>query len=267
MGRPAVLVIAGSDSSGGAGLARDVRTLETMGADALCAVTAVTAQTDAEVLGVYPVPPDQLRAQIAAALATRPIHAIKIGMLAGRAALEEVAEALRAVPGVPVVLDPVLRASSGGVLLDDPGFEALRTRLFPRVTVLTPNIPEAAALCGEPAPRDDPGRERLVEWAAELLAQGPGAVLLKGGHARGTTVVDLLARRGVDAVWFTGPRLAATRRGTGCALASAIAASLAAGADLEDACRRGREHVRALLEEAQSQGGSGERNGELAVHG
>ena len=249
--RPAVLVIAGSDSSGGAGLVRDVQTLESQGAAALCAVTAVTAQTDARVLGVLAVPPEQVRAQIDAAFATRPIGAVKIGMLVGRATLEAVADALQRAPAVPVVLDPVLYASSGAALLEDPGFERLRARLFPLTTVLTPNLPEAAALCAEPYVEGEADVARLLEWGRRLLAQGPRAVLIKGGHASGATAADLLLRPGADPVWLSGSRLAAGRRGTGCALASALAAALAAGADVETACRRARAHVRALLEAAQ----------------
>jgi hydroxymethylpyrimidine/phosphomethylpyrimidine kinase len=249
--RPAVLVIAGSDSSGGAGLVRDVQTLESQGAAALCAVTAVTAQTDARVLGVVAVPPEQVRAQIDAAFATRSIGAVKIGMLVRRATLEAVADALQRAPAVPVVLDPVLRASSGAALLEDPGFERLRERLFPRTTVLTPNLPEAAALCAEPYVEGEADAAQMLEWGRRLLAQGPRAVLIKGGHGTGATAADLLLRPEVEPVWLSGSRLAAGRRGTGCALASALAAALAAGTDIETACRRARAHVRALLEAAQ----------------
>ena len=251
--RPAVLVIAGSDSSGGAGLARDVRTLELVGADALCALTAVTAQTDARVLGVYPVPPAQVRAQIEAAFATRPIGAVKIGMLVDRATLEAVADALQQAPAVPLVLDPVLHASSGAALLEDPGFERLRARLLPRTTVLTPNIPEAAALCADGILDAAPDAARLIDWGRRLLAQGPQAVLIKGGHAEGAEAADLLMRPGAEPVWLSGARFAVGRRGTGCALASALAAALAAGADLETACRCARAHVRSLLEVGQGE--------------
>lgn len=247
--RPAVLVIAGSDSSGGAGLTRDVRTLEAMGADALCAVTAVTAQTDVRVLGAHRVPADHVRAQIEAAFASRPIGAVKIGMLAAGETVEAVADALRSAPTVPVVLDPVLRASSGAALLED-GREALRTHLFPLTTLLTPNLPEVAELGGSvldlPA---DP--VHMLGWARRLLADGARAVLIKGGHAASAEAADVLVRPGAAPLWLTSPRLASGRRGTGCALASAIAAALAAGADLPEACRRGRAHVLALLAEVQ----------------
>ncbi len=249
--RPAVLVIAGSDSSGGAGLARDVRTLEIMGADALCAVTAVTAQTDVRVLGVHAVPPEQVRLQIEAAFATREVGAVKIGMLAESATIDAVADALQSAPAVPLVLDPVLRASSGAALLEEGGLGRLRARLFPLATLLTPNIPEAACLAGEPLDTD-PQPARLVGWARGLLAEGVRSVLIKGGHAGGEAAADVLVRPQAQPLWLSGPRLSASRRGTGCALASAIAAALAAGADLPEACRRGRAHVLALLAEAQA---------------
>jgi hydroxymethylpyrimidine/phosphomethylpyrimidine kinase len=249
--RPAVLVIAGSDSSGGAGLARDVRTLEMMGTDALCAVTAVTAQTDAAVLGVYPVAAEQVRLQIEAAFATRRVGAVKIGMLVGPATIDAVADALQSSPSLPRVLDPVLRTSSGAALLEEGGLGRLRARLFPLATLLTPNIPEAACLAGESG-ATDPEPARLVGWARRLLAEGAGAVLIKGGHASGDVAADVLVRPDAAPLWLSGPRLSAGRRGTGCALAAAIAAALAAGADLPEACRLGRAHVLALLAEAQA---------------
>ena len=248
--RPAVLVIAGSDSSGGAGLTRDVRSLEAMGAEALCALTAVTAQTDARVLAIQRVPAAHVRAQIEAAFAARRIGAVKIGMLVDGETLEAVADALDDAPAVPVVLDPVLRASSGGMLLEDERYERLRARLFPLTTLLTPNLPEAAELAGA-RPEPDPAPARIIDWARQLLGQGVGAVLVKGGHASGTQAADVLVQPDREPVWLSAPRLAATRRGTGCALASAIAAGLAAGEDLAVACRRGRAHVRALLAEVE----------------
>lgn len=250
MPRPVVLVIAGSDSSGGAGLVRDVRTLERVGADAVCAVTAVTAQTHTGLIGTQPVAPQHVRAQIAAALDSRPVGAVKIGMLGTAAVIEAVAEALEAHRcTAPVVLDPVLNASSGGALLDGAGLRALQARLFPLAMLVTPNLPEAAALAGgaDGASTVSGPRGRVVEWAHAILEQGPQAVLVKGGHSGGTEAADVLVRAQQPPLWLTGPRLDAHMRGTGCALASAIAAALASGADLAQACRRGRAHVRALL--------------------
>ena len=214
MARPAVLVIAATDSSGGAGLTRDVRVLSDFSVDALCVVTAVTAQSDKKVTAVHHVPPDVIRDQIAAALVTRQVGAIKIGMLGNRATVEAVVEGLSAggslrgglAPGgpwpseglsvggsspsgsplregpshgVPIVVDPVLVSTSGGVLLDAGGRAALTEALFPLARLVTPNVPEAAALLGEALATDEAG---LVQQGRRLLGFGSGAILLKGGH-------------------------------------------------------------------------------------
>jgi len=240
----AVLLIAGSDSSGGAGLVRDVRTLTRLRTAALCAVTAVTAQSDAGVAAVHHVPPEVVRAQIEAALSTRRVGAIKIGMLGTRATVLAVAASLPPRAAVPLVLDPVLASSSGGELLDREGQVALREVLLPRATLLTPNIPEAAALLGTASAADE---EVLLRQGERLLALGPRAVLLKGGHARGSLATDLLLTAGEPVRRFPGARIAGTRRGTGCALAAAIAAGLAAGLTLIEACAQAKEHVTELL--------------------
>ena len=240
----AVLVIAGSDSSGGAGLARDVRTLTRLDTRALCVVTAVTAQSDAELMAVHVVPAALVTAQMIAALATRRVAAIKIGMLATRATVLAVTAALPAATP-PVVLDPVLSSSSGGELLDEAGRRALCTELLSRTTLLTPNIPEAAALLGTDSAQSD---AQLLQQAAALLALGPRAVLLKGGHGEGPEAVDLLLAAHAAPRWLRTPRIDAVRRGTGCALASAIAAGLAAGLELGAACERAKQHVTRLLQ-------------------
>src|SRR6185437_10414659 len=232
-GRPAVLVIAGTDSSGGAGIVRDLRVLADLDVAALCAVTAGTAQTHGALVGVHHVPPDAVRAQIGAALESPGIGAIKIGMLGTAATVRAVADALPRNGTLPIVLDPVLLSSSGGVLLDEAGRAEMRARLLPLATVLTPNIPAAASLCGT-APAVS--REALLEQARSLLAAGARAVLLKGGHAAGAEAVDLLLTADDAPQWLSSPRLDAACRGTGCALASAIAAGLAGGSSVEDAC-------------------------------
>lgn len=244
--RPAVLAIAGSDSSGGAGIARDLHVLTALGAQPLCAITAVTAQTHARVLNVHHVPPETVRAQILAAFDSAPVAAVKIGMLGVRATVHAVADGLLRHPRVPIVLDPVLLASSGGALLDEEGRAALRERLFPLATLLTPNIPEAASLCGE-APAGDAAA--LILQARRLLADGPRAVLLKGGHAGGAEAADLLLTTAGEPQWLRSPRLDVSRRGTGCALASAIAAGLANGEPLAQACGRAKRYVLAMLSE------------------
>ena len=241
----AVLVIAGTDSSGGAGLARDIATLTHFGVAALAAVTAVTAQTDREVAMVELLPPRLVRAQIAAALASATVRAVKTGMLGSRAIVEAVAEELPPRASVPLVLDPVLAASSGAELLDPEGREALRALLLPRATLLTPNIPEAAALLGTPPATS---AAEIVAQGRALCALGPAAVLMKGGHAGGAVATDWLICAEAEVREFSAARSARGRRGTGCALASAIAAGLATGLALDAACARAKEHVTALLQ-------------------
>lgn len=243
-GRPSVLVIAGSDSSGGAGIVRDLKVLADLGVDALCAVSAVTAQTHGHVVSVHHVPPEIVRTQIRTALESTPVSAIKIGMLGTGATVTAVADSLPRTGTIPIVLDPVLLSSSGGVLLDDEGRAEMCARLFPLATVLTPNIPEAASLCGT-APATT--REALLEQARSLLATGARAVLLKGGHAAGAEAVDLLLTEHNTPQWLCAPRLYGRCRGTGCALASAIAAGLASGLSVEGACRSGKEYVHSML--------------------
>jgi hydroxymethylpyrimidine/phosphomethylpyrimidine kinase len=240
-----VLLIAGSDSSGGAGLARDVRTLTQLGTRALCVVTAVTAQSDARLDAVHVVPAELVRAQIAAAFATTPVQAIKIGMLATGATVLAVAASLPA-QAPPIVLDPVLASSSGGELLDNAGRAALGTGLLPRATLLTPNIPEAAALLGTSCAQSE---QQVQRQAAALLALGPAAILVKGGHGEGTEASDLLLMRDAAPLWLRAPRISAVRRGTGCALSSAIAAGLGAGLDLTTACERAKQYVTQLLQQ------------------
>jgi len=241
----AVLVIGGTDSSGGAGLARDLATLAHLRTRAVCAVTAVTAQSDRAVSAVHVVPVDVVRAQITAALATCAVAAIKIGMLATRATVEAVADALPPRGRVPLVLDPVLASSSGAALLDAAGRSALRELLLARATILTPNIPEAAALLEQPPAHAE---AELVSQGRALLALGAGAVLLKGGHASGPEATDLLLHSDAAPRRLSAPRLLATRRGTGCTLASAIAAALAAGCDVSEACARAKQHVTQRLQ-------------------
>ena len=243
-GRPAVLVIAGSDSSGGAGIVRDLKVLADLAVDALCAISAVTAQTHGHVVSVHHVPPEIVRTQIRTALESTTVSAIKIGMLGSAATVTAVADSLPRAGAIPIVLDPVLLSSSGGVLLDDEGRAEMRARLFPLATVLTPNMPEAASLCGT-APATS--REALLEQARALLAAGVRAVLLKGGHAAGPEAVDLLLTEHNAPQWLAAPRLDARCRGTGCALAAAIAAGLANGKSVEEACRSGKEYVLSML--------------------
>jgi len=239
-----VLVIAGSDSSGGAGLVRDVQTLTRFETRAVCVVTAVTAQSDAHFTARHVVPASLVRAQMTAALTTRRVDAIKVGMLATRATVLAVAETLPA-SAPPIVLDPVLASSSGGELLDAGGCSAMCATLLPRTTLLTPNIAEAAALLGARSARSE---QELLQQAAALLELGPQAVLLKGGHGDGAEAADLLLAAHAAPRWLRTPRVSAARRGTGCALSAAIAAGLAAGLEVAAACERAKQHVTRLLQ-------------------
>ena len=239
-----VLVIAGLDSSGGAGVLADVRAIEAQGLRAQVAVTAVTAQTDRGVEAIHHVAPEVVEAQIAGALGGGNIKAIKIGMLGCLATVEAVARGLRAQQTLPLVIDPVLASSSGTDLLDSPGREALVKTLFPAAALVTPNVHEAGRLLDDlPAPDLD----TAVEQARRLLAFGSGAVLLKGGHLVGPDAVDVLAEAN-GTRHLASPRLSRVLRGTGCALASAIAGQLALGRSLETASVRAKNFVRDLIE-------------------
>lgn len=243
-GRPAVLVVAATDSSGGAGLTRDVQVLADFSVDALCVITAVTAQSDSRVTAVHHIPHAIIRAQVAAAFETRQVGAIKIGMLGTRASVDAVVDSLPRSMSIPIVLDPVLVSSSGGVLLDAGGRDAMRKNLFPRTALVTPNVPEAAALLDADVANSE---YVLIEQAQSLLALGPQAVLIKGGHMSGEQAVDLLVSRDHGLRRIPSLRLHATKRGTGCALASAIAAGLASGMSLFDACRQAKRYVVEML--------------------
>lgn len=242
----AVLLIGGSDSSGGAGLSRDVATLAHFATDALCAVTAVTVQTDQAVLAIERLPAAVVQAQIAAALATGRVRAVKTGMLASGDIVTAVADSLPA--GLPLILDPVLAATSGGALLDEAGRAALSERLLPRATLLTPNLLEAAALLGTPRAASE---EQMIAQGRALCARGAAAVLVKGGHAQQPLATDWLVTADGGSRSFSAPRSRAQRRGTGCALAAAIAAGVAAGLDLVAACARAKSHVTDLLQQTR----------------
>jgi len=217
---PHVLVVAGSDSSGGAGIVRDIETLAAFGVKASLAITAITVQTHHGVEHADPVAPERVAQQMRAALSANPIAAIKIGMLATSATIFAIARVLADHPGIPVVLDPVLVSTSGRALLDPDATEALLD-LFSACTLVTPNLPELSVLAAVPGSTSDQARY--------LLTAGAKAVLVKGGHADGRQAIDILFRAGHKDQPFASPRLAATMRGTGCMLASAIAARLALG--------------------------------------
>ena len=238
------LTIAGSDSSGGAGIQADLKTFSALGVYGASAITALTAQNTQGVEAVLVVPPDFVARQIRVVARDLNIAAIKIGMLATSEVIEAVAGALETMSGVPVVLDPVMVAASGDVLLDEDAIATLRTVLVPLATLITPNLPEAAKLLGGDEARDE---RTMSDQAAALKGLGAKAVLIKGGHAEGAEAVDLLVD-GQGELRLAAPRVATgNTHGTGCTLSSAIAAELAKGASLRDAVQCAKSYVTAAI--------------------
>ena len=250
-----VLSIAGSDSGGGAGIQADLKTFSALGCFGMTAITALTAQNTCGVRAIHAVPPDMLRDQIDAVLEDIGVDAVKIGMLHSPDIVHTVALAIDRHQLPKVVFDPVMVATSGAKLIDDPAIAVLVLEMFPRAALITPNLDEAALLVGRPltSPED------MALAAAELISRGARAVLLKGGHLVGNTVVDLLLEAGREPVWMQAPRIAsANTHGTGCTLSSAIAAHLALGATLPEAVQNARIFVRqALLAGASVKTGQG----------
>jgi hydroxymethylpyrimidine/phosphomethylpyrimidine kinase len=238
------LTIAGSDSSGGAGIQADLKTFAALGVYGASAITALTAQNTQGVEAVLVVPPDFVARQIKVVARDLNVAAVKIGMLATSEIIEAVAAALDALPGVPVVLDPVMVAASGDILLDEDGIETLRTVLVPRATLITPNLPEAAKLLGSGEAEDE---DAMFGHATALRQLGAKAVLIKGGHAEGDKAIDILVDE-EERLRLEAPRVATENtHGTGCTLSSAVAAELAKGASLGDAVTRAKAYVTATI--------------------
>ena len=237
-----VLTIAGSDSGGGAGIQADLKTFAAHGVHGLSAITAITAQNTRAVTAVHTLPLDIIRAQVEALFDDFRVGAVKLGMLADAAVIGCVADLLERYRPRWLVVDPVMVASSGARLLEPAALDALRRRLLPLADVLTPNAPEASLLLGHPVEH-----EQAMEAAAEALRRmGARAVLLKGGHLPGDTVVDLL-QDADGSTRFRHPRLPGEGHGTGCTLASAVAARLAVGDSVRNACERACDYVAAAL--------------------
>jgi hydroxymethylpyrimidine/phosphomethylpyrimidine kinase len=238
-----VLSIAGSDSSAGAGIQADLKTFAAFGLYGVTAITAVTAQNTVGVTASMALPADLVTAQIEAVASDLPIAATKTGMLATAAVVEAVAAAIDELDLPLVVVDPVLRSSSGTALLDDDGVRMLRSELLPRARIVTPNIAEAEALSGRRIAR----LEDAKAAARAIRDLGASAVAVTGGHASGDEVVDLLYD-GVEFVELRTPRVASRHgHGTGCSYASAVAAGLALGLPLVDAARRAQTFVAGAL--------------------
>ena len=252
-----VLVVAGSDSGGGAGIQADIKAVTALGGFAMTAITALTAQNTQGVFAIHDVPAEFLARQMDVVLTDIGADCIKIGMLHRPDIIETVCASLdQLAPDVPVVVDPVMVAKGGASLLAEDAMQALKEKMVPRAAILTPNIPEAEALAGRAAP----GLEDAEGLARSLLDLGPGAVLLKGGHRDDAEVMDLLldsagARR------FTSPRIDTVHtHGTGCTLASAIACGIAQGLELEAAVIRARDYV---IEAIRTAPGYGHGHGPL----
>ncbi len=247
--RGRVLVIGGSDSSGGAGIQADIKTVTVLGGYAASAITAVTVQDTRAIHAIHPIPPDLVVAQARAALDDIGVDAIKTGMLGSRAVVEALADLL-AGTAAPIVVDPVMAATTGAVLLEADAIEAMRGRLIPLASLLTPNAPEAERLTGfKVAATDD-----LRRAGEALLAMGARAVLMKGGHVGGESVIDVLMSPAGE-TFFTSERIATRHsHGTGCTLASACAAGLAQGLDLLDAVARAHAYVAEAIRQAPGLG-------------
>ena len=240
-----VLTIAGSDSGAGAGIQADSRTIQALGGYALTAVTAVTAQNTRGVTAWKAMPPDLIRLQIEAVLADFAVKAVKTGLLPGTAAVLAVEVALKSHARLPLIIDPVIASTSGTRFLTRAGLRALKQRLMPRAALVTPNWPEAEALAGVRIRSADD----VEEAARRLLDTGCGAVLVKGGHARGATCRDCLATSAGVLLWFESPRIATRNtHGTGCVLSAAIATGLAAGVPLQQAVEAARSFLLRSLE-------------------
>jgi len=246
-----VLIVAGSDSGGGAGIQADIKAVSALGAYAATAITALTAQNTLGVHGVLPIPVEFIRQQIHVVLTDIGADCIKTGMLHDAPVIDTVVAALEAdAPGVPLVVDPVMVAKGGASLLQPDAVRALRERLVPRATLLTPNVPEAEALTGL-AIRNDAG---MTAAADALLALGAKAVLLKGGHLEGPVVRDFLVTREGTRV-FENVRIDTPHtHGTGCTFASAIAAGLAEGFPLAAAVARAEAYLHEAIRTAPGLG-------------
>jgi hydroxymethylpyrimidine/phosphomethylpyrimidine kinase len=248
---PAIaLTIAGSDSSGGAGIQADLKTFTALGVYGASVITALTAQNTTGVQAVHAVPAAFVAAQMASVLGDLSVGAIKTGMLADAEIIGAVAAGLAARPHIPVVVDPVMVATSGDPLLRPDAVATLRSALIPRAALLTPNLPEAAALLGVPAARSESEAAGQLTGLARL---GAGAVLLKGGHGTGPEAVDLL-QIGSRVIRIKGPRIETRNtHGTGCTLSAAIAAFLAEGDDLETAVHQAKAFLGAAIAAGASQ--------------
>jgi len=243
-GQGRVLIVAGSDSGGGAGIQADIKTVTMLGGFAATAITALTAQNTLGVHGVHDVPPEFVAQQMRVVLQDIGADAIKIGMLSTSGVIEAVVQVIdELAPHVPLIVDPVMAAKGGARLLRPEAESALIERLIPRATIITPNLPEAEALIGHAIP----DAAAMADAARALLSLRPKAVLLKGGHLQGHELLDLLQTPD-GTTRFVSERIDSRHtHGTGCTLASAIATGLAFGKPLQQAVAEARDYVRQAM--------------------
>ena len=245
MSMPIALTIAGSDSSGGAGIQADLKTFAAHQVYGASVIVALTAQNTTAVTAIHPVPADFVAAQLGAVFDDLSVDAVKIGMLATAELIETVADGLERHNAKNIVLDPVMIAASGGRLLQEDAIEALKRRLLPLCTIVTPNLPEAAALLGTAMAETE---DAAAEQAEALLALGPANVLVKGGHGSGDDSVDILIGKDGRRERLVAPRIATKNtHGTGCTLSSAIAAGLAHGIALNEAVALAKRYISAAI--------------------
>ncbi len=248
---PIALTIAGSDSSGGAGIQADLKSFAACGVFGASVISALTAQNTRGVTAIHSVPPDFITAQIDAVFDDLDIRAVKIGMVAQRDAIVAIAAGLDKWKPTHVVLDPVMVATSGARLLVEESIEALRTQLIPRAHLITPNLPEAAALLDEPIAATE---EEIAAQGQRLLTLGCPNVLIKGGHGEGADSTDYLVSAGGTVVLSLPRFRTKNTHGTGCSLSSAIAAGLAKGESLESAVRAAKTYVNVAISQADRLG-------------
>ena len=245
-----VLAIAGSDSGGGAGIQADIKTITMLGGYAMTAVTAITVQNTLGVTAVHAIPDEIVQGQIRAVVDDIGVDAIKIGMLGNAATIAAVAEALDAVAEVPIVLDPVMVAKGGSRLLEAGAISALKAGLLSRAALVTPNAPELAVLTG----RDVRTETEMLRAGRALLRAGAAAVLAKGGHLQGDTVVDWLLTAEAETRFAAPRRDTPHTHGTGCTLSSAVATGLAKGLSLVEAVAEARDYLQAAMDAAPGLG-------------
>ncbi|WP_019220517.1 hydroxymethylpyrimidine/phosphomethylpyrimidine kinase [Bartonella senegalensis] len=240
---PSILIVAGTDPTGGAGIARDIETSAHFQVKTNLAITCINVQDDNHVAEIVPMNEKLIISQMRTALKANPISAIKIGMTGTKAIIAAICHVLEDYPHIPVIFDPVLFASSGGKLTTEPIIEIMINKILPHVDLLTPNREELALLSQTPLASC---HKQAIQQAKKLLSFGPRSILIKGGHADGPLATDSLIDK-TEIINISTPRLTGTMRGTGCILSSAIAAQLALNESMTQAIKNAKEYIYKLL--------------------